>query len=383
MIIPNFNVSSIEECIHKLEIVRYWDILFIPFDLLKYIFDNLELAKEAIKTHDEHFQPFNYIELDLLFGTKKEELWKKALDLYVSPEIYENIIKLVPPIIDNRHDNILDYAIEKYHSIEIIKIIIKSYPGFVRLPTRFNYMLPIHFLVTYNYYKYYANNIDVLKKSNPEIYKLFNQEPIKSLDIIDNRTIKLIDILNESFSSSLMEEMYYGLKPIHLAIDNSIPSISIIKHLIKLYPECVSDPRHLLLHKSLIRDVNFDEWSMVQKNKYIEITMYLLEIYPNGASIIDNDGKVALHYATLNFISIDVIKELLKIYLDGAKHLSNRRKISLHYAADKQSVELIKLLLNAYPEGKTIRDSLGNLPIDNVNREITTPENLEIIRLLS
>jgi len=54
MIIPNFNVLSIEECIHKLEIVRYWASLFIPFDLLKYIFDNLELVKEAIKTHDEH-----------------------------------------------------------------------------------------------------------------------------------------------------------------------------------------------------------------------------------------------------------------------------------------------------------------------------------------
>ena len=32
MIIPNFNVLSIEECIHKLEIVRYWASLFIPFD---------------------------------------------------------------------------------------------------------------------------------------------------------------------------------------------------------------------------------------------------------------------------------------------------------------------------------------------------------------
>jgi len=48
--------------------------------------------------------------------------------LYVSPEIYENIIKLVPPIINDTHDNILDYAIEKYHTIEIIKIIIKLYP---------------------------------------------------------------------------------------------------------------------------------------------------------------------------------------------------------------------------------------------------------------
>ena len=153
--------------------------------------------------------------------------------------------------------------------------------------------------------------------------------------------------------------------------------------MIKLYPECVSDPRHLLLHKSLIRHIIIDEFANILKNKYIEITMYLLEIYPNGAKIIDKNNKIALHYATLNFISIDIIKELLIIYPDGAKQLSNKRKLPLHYAADKQSVELIKLLLNAYPEGKTIRDSLGNLPIDNVNRAITTSENLEIIRLLS
>ena len=66
----------------------------------------------------------------------------------------------------------------------------------------------------------------------------------------------------------------------------------------------------------------------------------------------DNDIKLPLHYAAEKQAPLEVIKALVEAYPEGAKEKDEDQMLPLHYAAQAQApLEVIKALVEAYPEG--------------------------------
>jgi hypothetical protein len=89
----------------------------------------------------------------------------------------------------------------------------------------------------------------------------------------------------------------------------------------------------------------------VKRNYSPENVQILVDSYPEGVLVIDNYGMTALHYA----VEVEASAELINILL-VTNPLCASIKISgkvplLHCIEFKRSIEIVRLILNAYPEG--------------------------------
>ena len=65
-----------------------------------------------------------------------------------------------------------------------------------------------------------------------------------------------------------------------------------------------------------------------------DVTFSLLAIYPRAASIVDDYGRVALHYCIArSSASLEVIDALLKAFPTASRLVDNHGQLPLHLAA--------------------------------------------------
>lgn len=112
-----------------------------------------------------------------------------------------------------------------------------------------------------------------------------------------------------------------------------------------------------------------------------EVIKNLASIHPGGLTQRDSYyNRIPLHVAVLSG-SIDTVTCFLKLDLKAAEQRDDNGRVALHYACKEgEGGEMLtRLLLRAYPEGATVADEGGFLPLHVACRY---SESLAVIRML-
>ena len=176
--------------------------------------------------------------------------------------------------------------------------------------------------------------------------------------------------------------------PLRYAAENHAPA-DVVDALLKAYPEGAGEKDE---HGRLpLRYA-------AENHAPADVVAALLKAYPEGAGEKDEYGRLPLHYAVENQAPVEVVDALLKAYPEGAKVKDKDKEMSreealmrdfesiglgglgddievtfgqvtfgrlpLHFAAEKHaSLEVIRILLAAYPEAVREMDKSGRLDV--------------------
>ena len=119
---------------------------------------------------------------------------------------------------------------------------------------------------------------------------------------------------------------------------------------------------------------------------FIELVQVLLELFPQGLKVRDNNGNLPIHFACSSNSPINVVKLLISTFPEGVREKTERGDLPLHSACmGHASVQLIQLLLDVYPNAAREKNQGGHLPFDlAVSHSFFDPSqsNLDIIKAL-
>jgi len=113
--------------------------------------------------------------------------------------------------------------------------------------------------------------------------------------------------------------------------------------------------------------------------------MTLLNHYPDAAKHVNDEGKIALHWACGAYLSntapLKVIQWLLEVYPEGVHCACDRDTLPIHYAcsSNNPSLEVVKFLIDQYPDGLKTKDEHGRLPLHHA---VFQASFLDIVQLL-
>lgn len=187
----------------------------------------------------------------------------------------------------------------------------------------------------------------------------------------------ILEFLLEKFPESISFATQDRILTLHYAVSNSEFDVETVKWLVSLYPEAVEQ-------------ASLDKWLplhfAVQHHRDEAVSLYLLDMFPESAKMPKRGGNLALHIAlgARYTTPINLIKELLRVYPQSIKIANGGKFCALHSFlsgnANDKSLELLQILLVAYPEAtkrksKSKRTPLPlhiackyNLPIDIIKR---------------
>jgi ankyrin repeat protein len=213
-----------------------------------------------------------------------------------------------------------------------------------------------------------------------------------------------------------------GLQALQYADDNGMlylhracrdgASYERLQLLVKAYPQgCMVSDKQGKIPKDSLREngaaARTDKDGMLLLHHAcrdgVSVTLMLLfaNAYPEGCSTKDNRGKLPSDYLKANgaaarsddiglyFLyhasgygaSVNLLKLLLDVYPDAINKVGNDGDLPLHHACyEDASLDVVKFLLEAYPEGAQIKDKEGCLPIHLAcaNYEVS----VEVLKLL-
>ena len=178
------------------------------------------------------------------------------------------------------------------------------------------------------------------------------------------------------------ELKYSGNLPFHTAIEQGA-EIKIIEELLQLYPDGAK-----LLNKdddiplgsilkmaksfaatsnegTLENETLSDEENPMLK-KLENLVCKILDISPSAATVVDRAGWTQLHHAAKNMVPSSIIKALLVAYPEAAKVRDVDGDLPLQKAAaasEKISLDSFNAILEAYPEAAKEADNYGQLPL--------------------
>jgi len=181
--------------------------------------------------------------------------------------------------------------------------------------------------------------------------------------------------------------------PLHWALEVCAP-ISLVRKLLELYPEACTRlsaegclPLHLAPQKSTSLDV---------------LKLILENTDANGIYTADKDGRLPLHFALAKGAPLEVVKLLLDVHLpdvasfdfstrttdtsppktaeDALTHADSRGLLPLHWALRKgASLDVLKLLLDAYGDSAKQPDNDGELPL---HWALAMDSSVDVVKLL-
>jgi ankyrin repeat protein len=90
----------------------------------------------------------------------------------------------------------------------------------------------------------------------------------------------------------------------------------------------------------------------------------------------DFNGDTPLHWAAQLDLT-DIMRFLLEQWPEGAKERNRHQETPLHYAASQAQIETVQLLVEVWPEGKDALNDQGQTPLEMFKSEaLSTPEYL-------
>jgi hypothetical protein len=144
--------------------------------------------------------------------------------------------------------------------------------------------------------------------------------------------------------------------PIHQACKMEDISVHFLESILFAYPESIRKRetgfRRIALHIAIRARCSDD------------VILYLLNKFPDAASVQDVLGRVPLHYAISNFSSMQVIQQLISACPEAARAADNLGWTPLHVAANTaRSVEMVETLVHSSSESVVSKTRKGNTPL--------------------
>jgi len=227
--------------------------------------------------------------------------------------------------------------------------------------------LPLHVLVRLRGTN--SKLISATLEAFPEAARHHNQQGELPLHTFLQRHIFLLcnmhvfDLLARAFPAGFSHADQKGYFPIHHCIENIIciwpgndaaALEELLKKTITAAPHCAAAQTisgntilHLILH--LYREPTILEWAIQQ--------------YPQLCHVSNKDGNLPLHVALENECSPKSIRKLLEAFPGAVKIANLKKQLPIHKAAGNRDLERIQLLVDRYPEGVSVQDDDGRLPI--------------------
>mmetsp|Transcript_14445 Transcript_14445/g.28900 ORF Transcript_14445/g.28900 Transcript_14445/m.28900 type:complete len:427 (-) Transcript_14445:129-1409(-) len=189
---------------------------------------------------------------------------------------------------------------------------------------------------------------------NLPLHLVVGNESPSSLKVI------LVRMLLTEHSEGASTRNRKGELPLHLACragkDASAPAIILLLRANPGGPSTVSVKGALALHLACTSGAP------------VEVVRTLLTMFPASIAQQDGNGHAPLHCAVRYNASAAVVKELLVALREGGQAVaaapSSTGVIPLHYACIFGStVDIVRMLVNAHPDGTKKTDPEGNLPV--------------------
>jgi hypothetical protein len=182
-------------------------------------------------------------------------------------------------------------------------------------------------------------------------------------------------LLNTSPNAASVEDEF-GRRPIHVAVDRDTPWVGLVEDLIKASPQSLRSRDgggRLPLHVAVDRDI-----------PNANVVELLLQSYPDAASARRGVGRLPIHYAVFRYLlfiaqkknasnelefydksdtpSVEVVNKLIHSYPDGVSLPDLYGRLAIHYAVDrcKPNIKCVKALVNAFPDCKC-SDIISNI----------------------
>ena len=146
------------------------------------------------------------------------------------------------------------------------------------------------------------------------------------------------------------ERSQYGNLPIHIAAYWQAPTEVSLK-LLELYPESAREKTNngwLPIHHAARYQVP------------AEVVLKLLEVYPESVGEKLEDGYLPIHIAAQHKAPAKVSLKLLELYPESSREKNNKGRLPIHHAARYQAPTEVSLkLLELYPESAREKNNYG------------------------
>ena len=184
-----------------------------------------------------------------------------------------------------------------------------------------------------------------------------------------NGYLEITKLLSEAHPEGVSTADHSGRDlPVHFAACNG-PHTDVVNLLIHRYPD---GARVKTQHDSSL-PIHY-----AASEGHVETVRLLLDFYPEGASIGDEENYFPIHLAAMKG-RVDVLKVLIEKIPNAFKSTSDG-ELPLHVAAQSGKLEATKFLYELYRDGAFAKNSDDNLPIHCAAENWRGDESLEVIK---
>ena len=144
-----------------------------------------------------------------------------------------------------------------------------------------------------------------------------------------------------------------GYTPLHTAINNKHVTLGVVQLLIDAFPDCLHHEDNngcMPLHLFCIN-------SFADEEVAEESIKMIVEMCPESVQHARRIG-LPIHYAA-GYRSLEICRLLIEAYPGSERIASDYGSLPLHWACENNAVETVEFLLNLYPESINMGDDYG------------------------
>jgi ankyrin repeat protein len=248
---------------------------------------------------------------------------------------------------------------------DVVKLLLDAYPEGVEVRDK-DGNLPLHNAARYSYA---YDVVKLLLDAYPEGVEVRDKDG--NLPLHNSVAYDVVKLLLDAYPEGVEVRDKDGNLPLHNAARYSY-AYDVVKLLLDAYPEGVEvrdKDGNLPLRMAIWSDANFN------------VIKLLIDAYPEGARVSWNPpnrvhpkashlrGTLPLHLACMypmddeKFIDTNISLKLLEVYPEGAQVQDKHKNLPLHYAVKAQAIKTSLKLLKLYPEGVKVQGCWGKLPL--------------------
>lgn len=265
-------------------------------------------------------------------------------------------------------------------SLDVVKLLVSSYDGAgISVPTGDEGMLPLHLALSVGAPDKVVFFLLDAYPDGARTRNGYNDTPL-SVAIEGAQTGGLCSAvlirLIQMFPEALRIRDVHRLFPLQKLMSSQGLSLDLIRFFVEQWPESVRA-------KCSIGRLPLHFAAMYQPANVLQ---YLIEQNPDAVSTQDDTGTLPIHYACTYYVVNEKIQLLLDCYQGPESHhgglsiVNQDGRVPLHYYATiaEAETEMLEHLIELYPEGIHVADSNGMLPLHSAcdNHRLATIRTL-------
>ncbi|CAE7647971.1 unnamed protein product [Symbiodinium sp. CCMP2592] len=172
-----------------------------------------------------------------------------------------------------------------------------------------------------------------------------------------------VEPLLEAWPEGVSAQDVHGDTPLHYASRECHVNLEVWEMLTDRWPAGVlatnnaGDTPLRLCMQSIQSHMQSELVEAVRRNNASRATELL-----SGVQVADSNGQVPLHLA-VEYGSFDVLRLLVEAWPEGVQVADSNGQVPLHLAVEYGSFDVLRLLVEAWPEGVQVADSNGRVPL--------------------